>query len=194
MRGVLSYNLRVGLCRSKPTPIVAILIGSSSLPRGAAPTPRGGTRSIDHILRPVSSTTQIEVNFCDTSKPTNRAIAVSMCEPPSVLARTTAPWAPDASGHDYPMSTHDGRDPHLLLHGGRTPRGIAVGYAHSSRIARNRLSVIGLTRKLSIERLPLMTITSAGMPGSRTTPGLSFRASASISARIRKTGWLFASI
>ena len=67
--------------------------------------------SVEHwprqSLRPVSLTTQIEVSFCDTSKPTNRAILQSpMCELPSIAARIAALWAPHAVDRDYPMSTH----------------------------------------------------------------------------------------
>jgi len=57
--------------------------------------------------RPVSSTTQIAVSFCDTSKPTNRVI-----EPPPMV-RTAGQQRPDRSimddlcpRRDYPMSTH----------------------------------------------------------------------------------------
>ncbi len=60
-----------------------------------------------HNLRPASSTTQIAVSFCETSKPVNRAI-----EPP-LMMRTAGPQRPGrgimedlCSSRDYPMSTH----------------------------------------------------------------------------------------
>ncbi len=58
-------------------------------------------------LRPVLSTTQIAVSFCDTSKPTNLVI-----EPPPMV-RTAGQQRPDRSimedlcpHRDYPMSIH----------------------------------------------------------------------------------------
>src|SRR5208337_1937825 len=63
-------------------------------------------------LRPASSTTQIEVSFCETSKPTNRVIEQSpLCEPPGNSARTTALWSAQAPSRDYPMSTYGLRTP-----------------------------------------------------------------------------------
>ena len=49
-----------------------------------------------HSRRPVSSTTQIAVSFCDTSKPTNRAI-----EPPPMVQRPGKP--PGSRRHGRPM-------------------------------------------------------------------------------------------
>ncbi len=49
-----------------------------------------------HNLRPVSSTTQSAVSFCDTSKPTNRAI-----EPPPMVQRPGNP--PGSRHHGRPM-------------------------------------------------------------------------------------------
>lgn len=68
--------------------------------------------------------------------------------------------------------------------------GYETSIAYSSVIAREMLSVIGLIKKSSTDRPPFTIKTSAGIPGSRTMPGLPRSASGSISARTKNTGWL----
>jgi hypothetical protein len=93
------------------------VIGRVSIPiLASSPACRRTARSIGfgsdwhwprQSLRPASSTTQIDVNFRETSKPTNRVIWHLPC----VIRRATAPeprhygvfLLPD---RDYPMSTY----------------------------------------------------------------------------------------
>src|SRR5271165_3100047 len=80
---------------------IPMLASSPACPRTARSICFGSVRHWPRqSLRPASSTTQIDVSFCETSKPTNRAIG----QPPCVNRRATAPgprhyewfWLPTA--------------------------------------------------------------------------------------------------
>ena len=66
-----------------------------------------------------------------------------MCEPPSVPARTTALWAPDASGRDYSMSTHAPTPSPILLTAFNYARGDVTGVEFSGTYENGPLLLFG---------------------------------------------------
>ena len=93
---------------SRVSLIVPLLLLTAATPEvpDSSPEPEPDGYWPRQSLRPASSTTQIEVSFCETSNPTNCAIEQPpMCGPPSGSAQTAAQGVYLAPDPDYPMST-----------------------------------------------------------------------------------------